>query len=272
MNAKPRRDMNPEYLWDLTPIFKSADAWREAFDEADRAVKALSDIPGTLVFDAEHLADGLNRINHASQLAEKVYDYAFLCKSGDNSSPEYQEMEARAISLLVALETATAFVKPEILQIPKEMLDIWMEREELKTYRHMIDDVTRSRSHTLDAHCERLLAMLGDAAQTPGNTFDMFESVDMQLPSIKNEAGETGLRGLLRCLWPVYQHPGQRLRRLCEDELLLRRRPEVLRCLRGGAVQQQRARGAVRHADRRHPRGAAHHARLPGAAPEGAGP
>ena len=191
MNAKPRRDMNPEYLWDLTPIFKSADAWREAFDEADRAVKALSDIPGTLVFDAEHLADGLNRINHASQLAEKVYDYAFLCKSGDNSNPEYQEMEARAISLLVALETATAFVKPEIQQIPKEMLDIWMEREELKTYRHMIDDVTRSRSHTLDAHCERLLAMLGDAAQTPGNTFDMFESVDMQLPSIKNEAGET---------------------------------------------------------------------------------
>ncbi len=191
MNAKPRRDMNPEYMWDLTPIFESADAWRKAFDEADSAVKALSDIPGTLVFDAEHLADGLNRINRASQLAEKVYDYAFLCKSGDNSNPEYQEMEARAISLLVALETATAFVNPEILQVPKEMLDMWMERVELKPYRHMIDDVTRSRCHTLDAHCERLLAMLGDAAQTPGNTFDMFESVDMQLPSIKNEAGET---------------------------------------------------------------------------------
>ena len=183
--------MNPEYMWDLTPIFESKDAWRKAFDEADRAVKALSDIPGTLVFDAEHLADGLNRINRASQMAEKVYDYAFLCKSGDNGDPEYQEMEARAISLLVALETATAFVNPEILQIPKEMLDMWMERVELKPYRHMIDDVTRSRCHTLDAHCERLLAMLGDAAQTPGNTFDMFESVDMQLPSIKNEAGES---------------------------------------------------------------------------------
>ena len=191
MNAKPRKDMNPEFMWDLTPIFKDASEWRDAYDEADKAVKALSDIPGTLVYSAEHLAAGLDRITHAQQLAEKVYDYAFLCKSGDNGNPDYQEMEARAISLLVALETATAFVNPEILQIPAEMLDIWMELDALKPYRHLIDDVTRSRSHTLDANSERLLAMLGDVAQTPGNTFDMFESVDMQLPSIVNEAGET---------------------------------------------------------------------------------
>ena len=191
MNAKPRRDMNPEFMWDLTPIFKSVEEWRAAYDEAEKAVKSLSDLPGTLVYSEDHLARGLDRISHAQELAERVYAYAFLCKSGDNGDPAYQEMEARAINLLVALETATAFVKPEILQIPAEMLEIWMKRDELKTYRHMVDDITRSRSHTLDANSERLLAMLGDVAQTPGSTFDLFESVDMRLPSIVDEAGET---------------------------------------------------------------------------------
>ena len=53
-----------------------------------------------------------------------------------------------------------------------------MERDGLKTYRHALEDILRSREHTLDENSERLLAMLGDAAQTPGNTFEMFESVE----------------------------------------------------------------------------------------------
>ena len=71
------------------------------------------------------------------------------------------------------------------------MIEPWLERDDLKTYRHLLDDITRRRAHTLDANCERLLAMLGDVAQTPGNTFEMFESVDMTLPSTHNEAGDT---------------------------------------------------------------------------------
>ena len=191
MNAKLRKDMNPAFMWDLSPIFKNVDTWRDAYREAEQAVEGLKDLPGTLLYDAEHLAAGLKQIAHAQELAERVYCYAFLCKSGDNGNPAFQEMEARAVSLLVALETATSFVNPEILQIPEEMLSDWVKREDLKTYAHLLDDVTRGRSHTLDANSERLLAMLGDVAQTPGNTFELFESVDLQLPSIQDEAGET---------------------------------------------------------------------------------
>ena len=191
MEAKQRRDMNPEFTWDLTPVFKDVEAWKAAYARADEAVKAMADLPGTLGRSAEHLQAALDQINRGAELAERVYAYAFLCKSTDNGDPEFQDMEARAISLLVALETATAFVEPEILQIPQETLDAWMKRDGLKTYRHRIDDITRRRAHTLDANGERLLAMLGDVAMTPGNTFEMFESVDLKLPSVKNEAGET---------------------------------------------------------------------------------
>ena len=190
MELKKRNEMNPAYQWDLTPIYPDRAAWRDALADAEAAVKKLECLPGTLSASAEGLKAGLDAIYAAMEKAEKVYTYAFFCKSGDGGDPEFQEMEARAMSLLVNLEMVTAFTDPEILSIPEEKLNAWAALPELKPYRHRIEDVARSRAHTLDAQGERLLAMLGEAAQTPGNAFDMFESVDMKLPAVTGEAGE----------------------------------------------------------------------------------
>ena len=190
MEVKARREMDANFQWDLTPIFADEAAWRAAYAEAEKAIAALEALPGTLCQSAGQLEKGLGMIYDASQRVEMVYSYAFLNKSGDNGEPRYQEMEARAINLIVSLQTATAFVNPEILSVPAELLKAWMDQAEgLRTYRHMLDDILRSRSHTLDAKGERLLAMMGDIAQTPGNTFDMFESVDLAFPPVHDESG-----------------------------------------------------------------------------------
>lgn len=190
LEIKVRSEMNKEYMWDLTPIFENDDAWEAAMQAATAAVDALKDIPGTLGESVESLKAGLDKVFEAQRKVEMVYIYAFLKKSGDNGDPAYQEMEARTIGLFVSLQTACAFIDPEILQLPQEKLDEWMLETEMKPYRHMIENIVRARAHTLDAASERLLAMMGDAAQTPNNTFEMFESVDMRFPPIKNENGE----------------------------------------------------------------------------------
>lgn len=189
MDAKTRGEMNPEYMWDLTPIFESDDAWRAALKAAEDSVASLSDIPGTLGQSAEALKAGLDRIYAASEGAERVYAYAMLKKSEDGGDPAGQEMEARAVSMIVALQTAAAFVSPEILAIPKRKLSAWMKDESLRVYRHMIEDVARNRAHTLDQKGEKLLAMLGDAAQTPENVYEMLTNVDMRFPSVHDEGG-----------------------------------------------------------------------------------
>ena len=190
MSLKKRSEMNPEFQWNLKPIFPSDDAWRDALEAAGKAVEALSDIPGTLGASVESLKTGLDRIHAAAEQAERVYAYAFLKKSGDGGDPSCQEMEARAISLLVALETATAFLSPEILAIPEAQLSAWLRDPGLSTYRHMVEDIDRARSHTLDAGGERILAMLGDAAQTPSNAFGMLSDVDMRFGTVRDETGK----------------------------------------------------------------------------------
>lgn len=189
MELKDRREMNPRDTWDLTPIYPDDAAWEADMAGMPEAIRALGGLPGTLGQSAEALADGLEAVMSASQRAERLYAYAFLCKSGDNGDPDSQEMEARCIGMLTELQAATAFVNPEILAIEPERLAQFMESPRLTPYRHMIDDICRARSHTLDAERERMLALLGDAAQTPSNVFDMFESVDMTFEPITGEDG-----------------------------------------------------------------------------------
>ena len=82
MESKARNMMNPEYMWDLTPMYANDELWEADLKEAESMVKTLGDIPGTLGASAESLKKGLDRIYAAERKVEKVYIYAFLKKSG----------------------------------------------------------------------------------------------------------------------------------------------------------------------------------------------
>ena len=182
--AQNRRDMNPEYMWNLGDIFADKAAWEDAMQKAEKQIAQVVAVQGTLGKSAEDLKRGLDAIYAAAQQANLVYLYAFLNLMGDNGDAEAQDMEARATRMMVNFSTETAFVNPEILSIDPENLDAWMQEPELSGYRHMIDDIARARVHTLSEREERLLAMLGDAAGTPEKAFSMFDSVDVQFPDV----------------------------------------------------------------------------------------
>ena len=190
MELKNRAEMDSKFTWDLTPIFKTEDEWEAMMKATTEQIKTIATIPGTLSESVESFAKGLGEIYAAMENVEKLYGYAFLRKSGDNGDPKSQEMEARAITLLTALQSAIAFLNPEILAMDAQKLDAFLADDSVKTYRHMIEDVLRGRKYTLDAEREKMLAMLADAAQTPSNIFDMFESVDMTFPPVTGEDGK----------------------------------------------------------------------------------
>ena len=185
-----RSEQDIRFQWDLTKIFPDTAAWEAAMQAASDAVDALASVPGTLGTSKEAFKAGLDAVFAASLKMETPYIYAFLKKTEDGSDARSQEMEAKATSLAVKFGAATAFVNPEILAIPAETLDAWMQDEALATYCHTVDDIVRTRAHTLDAAREQMLALLGDAAGTPKSAYEMLTDVDLQLPMVKNDAGE----------------------------------------------------------------------------------
>ena len=185
-----RSEMDPRFQWDFTHIYPDKAHWEAAMAEAEKAVEALSALPGTLGQSKDTLKKGLEQLADASQKVEIPYIYAMLHRAADGSEPAYQEMEARGMSLAVKANAATSFLDPEILAIPKEQLDAWMAQEDMAVYRHMVEDISRGRAHTLSADKEKMLAMLGEAADTPSSAYEMLTNVNMVFPKIHNEAGE----------------------------------------------------------------------------------
>ena len=189
MALRARKEMDPEYQWRLTDIYPTTEAWEQAFRKAGKDVEALSELPGTLTASREALKEGLDRVYETIRPVELLYLYANLLKSGDNGDPEAQRLEGRAMQLYVSLSAAISFLNPEILTIPREILAEWIEDPMLSGYRHILEDLDRSRDHVLPAEQEMLLSLLGDAAGTPDNVFTMLESVDMTFPEIPGEDG-----------------------------------------------------------------------------------
>lgn len=203
MALSARKDMDPRFMWKLTDIFPSQEAWEKAWEQAGKAVEGLSELPGTLKQSKEGLKAGLDRIYGTVEPVNLLYLYAMLKKSEDNGDPEAQALEGRAMNLYVQLSTAISFVDPEILSIPEETLKAWINDPMLAEYRHILEDTDRMRGHTLSAVEEKLLSQLSDAAETPDGVFTMLNSVDMTFPDVTGEDGKPqslthGTYGLFR--------------------------------------------------------------------------
>ena len=190
MRQKTRGEMDPKYQWDLSHIFENNAAWEAALEAALQAVEGISAYRGTLG-SIQGAKAALDAYYALAEQAERIYLYAELTKAGDNGDQAAQAMQDRAMGLLVNLGAAASFLTPELAALPMETLEEYAKAEALSDYRHGLQDIIRGRAYVLSPEQEHMLALLADPAQTPDNAFSMLSEVDMALPSIQDETGET---------------------------------------------------------------------------------
>ncbi len=186
---KTRKEMNPEFMWDFSHIFKDKAAWEAACVEADKAVDKIPALRGTLGNSAEALKNAVAILSDAEEKAVLCYLYANLLKAADGGDAEAQSMEAKVMGLLVKLDSASSFFSPEILAIPEEKFNEFLNAPCLADEKFSLYKIVKARAHTLDEKGEMMLAMLGDAANTADNAFGMLNNVDLKFPTIKDENG-----------------------------------------------------------------------------------
>lgn len=83
-------------------------------------------------------------------------------------------------------------MEPELLALKPERLAQYFEAlPELEDYRRTITQVTRMRSHILDAATEALLAKVEEVAEGPSNIFSMFNNADVRFPDAVGTDGKS---------------------------------------------------------------------------------
>lgn len=188
----PARDEIPENLtWDLTRIFKKDDDFFKAYENLEKEIPTLKSFQGTLADSAESLLKALNFMLEVDRRLEVIYVYANMKNDQDTTNATYQAMYSRAMSLYSKVSEASAWFEPELIAIPKDKLEYFIEENsELAKYRHFIDQVTAQRNHVLTSDQEALLASAGEVLTAPSDIFEVLNNADLIFPTIQDEDGQ----------------------------------------------------------------------------------
>ena len=187
---KERSELDPQFQWDLTPMYESDAAWEAALESLDADIESLSAFAGKLN-DAVTIGAYLDASTEVSRKVERLYCYASQRHDEDTRDNAAQSMYARVGSKYVKMVTALSFAQPEILSLPEDKLAAIVNDPAVAEYKFNLEDLLRSKPHTLTKAEEKLLASFGEVMSAPSEIYHNLEDADMVFDAVKNGEGET---------------------------------------------------------------------------------
>ncbi|WP_102271809.1 oligoendopeptidase F [Cytobacillus massiliigabonensis] len=186
-----RSEISVEDTWRLEDIFASDEAWDKEYKEVEALVPEASQYQGKLGESAEQLYKALQYQDHLLERLSKLYTYAHMRYDQDTTNSFYQGMDDRIKGLYSQAASSLAYIVPELLAVDEGKIDAFLEeKEELKVYKHSLEEINLQRPHVLSAEAESLLAQASEVFSASSNTFGMLNNADLEFPSITDENGE----------------------------------------------------------------------------------
>ena len=189
--AVERSDIPNKYQWDMKDLYIDEEAWAAAKQALVKDIPSLSQWQGKLGASAASLLDGMSAWEGVSRRVDRLYAYASQLYDQDTRVSRHQQMQSEAAQVYADFQSATAFMRPEILALGKPTIDKYLaEQPKLGQYRMYFDDILRAAPHTLSSGEEKVFAQASVMAQAGGDVRSVFTSADLPWPEITLANGE----------------------------------------------------------------------------------
>lgn len=185
-----RSEIAPADRWNLDDIFPSLDAWEAAVEKLDGQLTEIEAARGSLAQGVDALAKVLRLESEIGERLDQIYVFAHLRKDQDTRDTGSQGFAERAARLGTRVAEATSWIEPEILSLPEAQLREWIGSQTLSDRVHQLNDLLRTKAHTLSPREEEILAMASDVTRAPGTVFGMLNDADMEFRPVKDENGQ----------------------------------------------------------------------------------
>ena len=186
-----RSEVREEDTWNVKDMYESVEDWEKELTAIRTIVDKVAEYEGKVMESAGSLLAVLSGLAEAGEKLGLAFNYAERLFDEDQTNTAHQAMNAKAYSAYAEMESRVAFVDPEIIAAPQELLERYYEEsDELPLYRKQIEEIRRRKAHCLSAEMEKLLAMTAEMSQTPADTFSILSNADLVLPEIVDENGE----------------------------------------------------------------------------------
>lgn len=177
-NTVERKAIEEKYKWRIYDIFKNLNSWELACQSLKIDLQELHKYKNNLK-TAHSISECLKLLTILSEKVEKIYAFARLQKDTDNLDQEYSEISGKAEVILTDFSNAISFIEPELLSLNEDNFKILLNSEELKEFKHYLENILRLSPHVLSKKEEELLANSSLATASSANIFRTLTSADM---------------------------------------------------------------------------------------------
>ncbi len=188
MELRERKDADPAYLWHLTDIYPTPEAFEADFARAGEMTAAIGAFAGRVKEDPMAAVRARFEV---SKVIGRLYSYAFMKQDEDGADTAAQTLAGRCMGLIVRAQSAGAYLEPELLEMDAGEIKKLIADPANGEYDVYLSEILRRKPHTLSGPEEKLLSSAGEVLRAPGEVFDMFDDVDVPFPEVTDEEGES---------------------------------------------------------------------------------
>ncbi|MBQ8885893.1 MAG: oligoendopeptidase F [Clostridia bacterium] len=178
-----RKEVATKYIWDLTSVFPSDEAWEAEF-------KAVEEEYGNYDFSVFQGKLNEKRVlkaflafrDQAFRRIEKLYLYANMRHDEDIRESKYTSYTAKMGAFVSKFMAATAFVEPELTALSDEALGEYIADPDFKDYDYMLKRIRDSKPHVLSEGEEKIMALASNVLGGFHTVFSMLDNADLNLP------------------------------------------------------------------------------------------
>lgn len=192
IKQKERCEIEEEYTWDLTKIFKNNDEYIKSLNDVRSEIGKITGFKGKILESSETLLSFLELSDKLERKLYKLYYYAHLKLDEDTTNTTSQELEGIITNLLQEYSLLTSFVLPELMQGDyNQVLSFIEQNEELRKYQFNLEDIYRYKSHSLNNEEEKTLSMLSKSLDNASSTFEALTDADISFDPIMVDGKKT---------------------------------------------------------------------------------
>lgn len=181
--------------WNVEALYPSMQAWQAEFDQVKGEEKQpywpqIHSLKGSLKEGAEQVKRVFSYLHDLQRRLAKLYTYAHLRHDEDIINPLCKEAYVRVTARYYDFAQESAWVEPELVNLPKEQLESYLKDPSLVDYHFHLEKIVRMKKHTLSAPEEQLIAAAAKVFQAPHRAFSALNDADFKFGKVADREGK----------------------------------------------------------------------------------
>ena len=186
-----RENIDNKYKWNLSDIYANWESWEKDLENLKEIIKEIPTFETSITADEKKFIELIKLEEKIQRMIDKLYLYPYMLRDLDSKDVVAAEKMQIIEHIYSEYSVISSWIVPKILEIPKETMDKWIERNpELHEHRFGLSELYRLREHVLDKDKEKLLSYFSQYMGAVNDIYDELSISDIKWNEVELSNGE----------------------------------------------------------------------------------